>query len=77
MFDYSKLIGRIIEKFGSRGAFAAAYGISDVAMSKKLCGHIKISTSDIIKMSAPDMLDIKPTEYHEYFFKLKVQEVEQ
>lgn len=71
-FDYSKLRGRIIEKFGSIKAFAKAYGISYVAMSKKLNGKIVISPDDIVKMSAPDFLDIQPNEYHLYFFKIKV-----
>jgi len=71
-FDYSKLRGRIIEKFGSIKAFAEAYGISPVAMSYKLNGKIAISMDDIVKMSAPEFLDIHPSKYHTYFFKKKV-----
>lgn len=69
-FDYSKLRGRIVEKFGSISAFAKAYGITSVSMSKKLNGKIAISQTDIIKMSAPEFLDIQPIEYHEYFFTI-------
>lgn len=75
-FDYSKLIGRIIEKFGSRKAFAEAYDISENAMSRKLNGKMTITTDDIKRMSLPEFLDIQPAEYHEYFFKTKVQECE-
>jgi hypothetical protein len=71
-FDYSDLRGRIVAKFGSIKAFAKAYGLSNVTMSNKLNGKVAISMDDIVKMSAPDMLDIPPSEYHTYFFTLKV-----
>lgn len=71
-FDYSKLRGRIIEKFGTIRAFAEAYGLSLVTMSNKLNGKVSISMDDIVKMSAPELLDIQPCEYHTYFFTLKV-----
>ena len=74
-FDYSKLRGRIIEKFGSIKAFAKAYGISNVSMSKKLNGQIAISQDDVVKMSRPEYLDIQPSEYHEYYYVLKVHEM--
>lgn len=71
-FDYSKLRGRIIERFGSIKSFAKAYGLSHVTMSNKLNGKIAISMDDIVKMSRPELLDIEPIEYHLYFFKIKV-----
>jgi hypothetical protein len=67
-FDYSKLRGRIVEKFGSISAFAEAYGITSVSMSMKLNGKIAFSQDDIMKMSTPEFLDIQPKEIHEYFF---------
>lgn len=73
-FDYSKLRGRIIEKFGSIKAFAKAYGLSHVTMSNKLNGKVAISQDDIMKMAKPELLDIQPEEIHEYFFALKVHE---
>ena len=72
MFDYCDLRGRIISKFGSIKAFAKAYGISFVSMSRKLNGRTAITQDDVIRMSAPDMLDILPCEYGRYFFTLKV-----
>ena len=72
-FDYSKLRGRIIEKFGSIKAFAEAFGVSAVTMSNKLNGKVAISPDDIVKMS--ELLDIRPEEYHLYFFKIKVHEM--
>lgn len=71
-YDYSKLRGRIIEKFGSIKAFAKAYGLSYVTMSNKLNGKVGISSDDIVKMSKPELLDIPPAEYHLYFFVIKV-----
>lgn len=73
MFDYSKLIGRIVEKFGTRKAFAEAYGISENAMSQKLSGKMAITTDDIKAWCKPEFLDIQCDQIGEYFFKLKVQ----
>ena len=72
-FDYSKLIGRIIEKFGSRKAFAEACGLSENSISKKLSGKMGITTNDIIKWSSPELLDIAIHDIPEYFFVFKVQ----
>lgn len=73
-FDYSKLRGRIVEKFGSIKAFAEAYGLTSVTMSNKLNGKVAISPDDIVKMSSPELLDIQPNDYHLYFFAKKVHE---
>ena len=40
-FDYSALIGRIIEKYGNRYAFAYALGLSECSLSLKLVGEIQ------------------------------------
>lgn len=71
-YDFSKLRGRIIEKFGSVRAFAKAYGWSLTTMSRKLNGKTAFSVADIERMSKPEFLDIQPSEYHTYFFKIKV-----
>ena len=68
MFDYSKLNGRIIERFGSKRAFAEALGRSEVNISRKLLGKTAISVKDIMKWSSPEFLDIPTDEIHEYFF---------
>lgn len=74
MFDYSKLKGRIVEKYGTRGAFAKAYGVSENTISRKLSGKMGITTDDIIKMSSSEYLDIEAKEIPTYFFTQKVQE---
>lgn len=73
MFDYSKLIGRVIEKFGTRRAFAEALGISENAMSQKLTGKMAITTDDIKKWCLPEFLDIPCDEIGVYFFAMQVQ----
>ena len=72
--DYSKLIGRIIEKFGTRKAFAEACGFSENTISKKLSGKMAITTNDINNWCEPELLDIAIHDIHEYFFAFKVQE---
>lgn len=76
-FDYSKLKGRIIEKFGSQGEFAKAYGKTENTISKKLNGKSNISRQEILKMCQSNLLDIPAERIGEYFFTLKVQDVEQ
>lgn len=71
--DYSKLIGRIIEKFGTRKAFAEACGFSENTISKKLSGKMAITTVDIDNWCTPELLDIASAEIPEYFFAFKVQ----
>ena len=63
---YSKLRGRILEKFGSQGAFAKAIGLSEQSVSAKLNGKFQFSTDDIIKWC--QLLDINREDVGLYFF---------
>lgn len=72
-FDYKKLIGRIIEKFDSRRAFAKAVGRSENTISKKLSGKVPITKEDIENWSRKEVLDIAVQDIPAYFFTLKVQ----
>ena len=72
-YNYRKLIGRIIEKFGTRRAFAKACGFSENTISKKLSGKMAITTDDINDWSSADLLDIDSSEFPEYFFDYEVQ----
>lgn len=74
MFDYRKLTGRIIEKFGTRKAFAEAIGISENSMSQKLSNKMAITTDDIKLWCKPEFLDIHCDNIGAYFFTPKVQE---
>ena len=69
IYDYSKLIGRIIEKFGTRTAFQEAMGMSSASMSFRLNGKSMWTDRDIEK--AIGLLDIPRNEIGDYFFTLK------
>lgn len=65
-YSYSKLKGRITERYGTQVNFAKKLGISKNSMSKKLTGKTEFSQSDIEKWS--ELLGIGKGEYEEYFF---------
>lgn len=69
-FDYSKLRGRIIEKYGSCRRFAREIGASEQIVSLKLRGERGFTQADI-KVWA-EALDIDSSEYGTYFFTLVV-----
>ena len=69
-FNYSKLKGRIIEKFGSRTAFVKAFGVSENTFSLKMNNKVRFTTDDITRITK--MLDIPEEAIGEYFFTLKV-----
>lgn len=69
-FDYRKLRGRIIEKYGSQTAFVEKYGVSENTFSMKMNNKIRFTSDDIIKIS--EMLDIPKEDVGVYFFTQKV-----
>ena len=69
-FDYSKLKGRIIEKFGTQTNFVKKFGVSENTFSLKMNNKLRFSTDDIIKIS--DMLEIDGDDIGAYFFTTKV-----
>ena len=69
-YDYSKLRGRIVECYGTLGAFAQAAGISKASVSQKINGKSDFSRYEIEIWS--DLLDIPQTQYVDYFFSRKV-----
>lgn len=74
-FDYSKLYGRIVEKFGTQYKFAVAMDLSERSLSLKLNNKRDWRSSEI--MLACEKLEIKSNEIYSFFFKEKVQELEQ
>lgn len=70
-FDYSRLRGRIIEKYGTFTAFAAATGQKKSNLSTKLSNKARITFEEVIVWSGPDKLDISPAEIHAYFLTPK------
>lgn len=70
-YDYSKLLGKIVEKFGKRAAFAKALNVSEHTLSMKLNSKISFKQEEII--NACRLLGIDFEEIPAYFFVLKVQ----
>lgn len=70
MYDYSKLRGRIVEKFGTISAFSEAVGSSIQSVSNKLNCKTDISRDEILHWSS--VLDISSNEYGLYFFTQQV-----
>ena len=70
MYDYSKLRGRIVEKYGTLSAFAEELGTSLVVVSNKMNNKAGFTRADIEKWSG--LLDISGMEYDAYFFAHQV-----
>lgn len=70
-FDYSKLRGRIIEIFGSQGAFAVAMDWSERTTSLKMSGKRAWKQPEICK--AIKLLQLSEKDIQEFFFTIKVQ----
>ena len=68
-YDYSKLLGRIIEVCGTRREFARRMGFSQNSCSRKLRG-VKPFKQVEIDMAA-ELLGIPGEEIQTYFFKRK------
>ncbi len=67
--SYAKLKGRIVEKFGSQSAFAAALGWRDSLLSAKLNNKSEWSFMEVMK--ACELLDIPLSDAYLYFFCAK------
>lgn len=72
-FDYSKLRGRIVEKFGSIEAFSNNTSISYISVSKKLNNRVPISRADMMEWS--ELLGIPLEEYGAFYFVKKLNNV--
>ena len=64
--SYSKLRGRIREKFGTQEAFAEAMGKSKTTISKKLLGLVDWTREEM--ELACKLLEINISEVHLYFY---------
>lgn len=70
MFDYSKLTGRIIEKFKTQSAFAAQMKMSGNTWSNKINNRIDFKSSEMHR--AVKLLGLTAADIPEYFFTPKV-----
>ena len=71
-YDYRKLLGRIVEVFGTQYKFAEAMGLSEHTVSVKLNNIRPFRQEEITK--ACELLAISPEEISAYFFATKVQD---
>lgn len=72
-FDFSNLRGRIVARYGTCRAFAAAAGFSESALSARLTNVTPFKPEEIKRISAPGLLDIPDQEITHYFFTPKVR----
>lgn len=72
-FDFRDLSGRIVSRFGTRRAFAAAAGFSESALSARLNNLVPFKPEEIKRICAPELLDIPDQEVTRYFFTLEVR----
>lgn len=69
-FNYSKLRGRIAEKYWTMGAFCDAMGITRSTVRARFSGEYSWRQDDIVKACA--LLDIDKADIPEYFFNENV-----
>lgn len=74
-FDYSKLLGKIIEVYGTRAAFGDAMGWSNTTTTARLNNKAQWTQGEINRAS--DLLNIEDRDISTYFFTPKVQKSEQ
>lgn len=65
-FDYSKLSGRIVEKYGTRNALIPHIKISKTSFSLKLNNKSEFNQKEIMRIC--EKLDIDAADIGQYFF---------
>ena len=67
-YNYRRLLGRIVEIYGTQYEFAKAMGLSEHSLSVKLNNKTNFKQLEITK--ACELLKITPTEISDYFFDI-------
>lgn len=70
-YNYSKLMGKIVEVCGTQAVFAEKMGLSERTISLKLNNKVPWKQTEITK--ACKILEIKEEEIQIYFFTIEVQ----
>lgn len=65
-FSYRRLKGRIVERFGTQGAFAKAMGMTPQAISSRLLGKTNFSQGEVWYASI--LLELTKEEVGNFFF---------
>ena len=73
-YNYSALLGKIVEVYGTQSRFSNAMGLSERTISLKLNGKRQWKQEEILK--AAEILHIRKAEILKYFFTLEVQNIE-
>lgn len=73
-YDYSKLKGKIIEKYGSNSKFAIDMEWSERTLSLKLNNKVAWKQPEMTK--AIELLALDINDIASYFFDVKVQNIE-
>lgn len=73
-FNYNRLRGRIIEKYGTQYEFAKAMGWSERTLSLKMNGIRVWKQTDICR--AIQLLELDSKDIVPYFFNCEVQNIE-
>lgn len=71
IYDYSKLLGRIKEKYGTRENLAKDITISLTSLNLRLNNQLKFNQQDIEELCK--VLNIEQNEIPTYFFTQKVR----
>ena len=71
LHNYSKLVGRITEKFGTQAEFAKAMKLSERSISLKLNNKIEWKQDEILRASK--LLGFPQIEISDYFFKFRIK----
>lgn len=74
IFDFSKLKGKIKEKYNNRNDFAELIPLSKNSLSKKLNNKVPFTSPEIYKIV--EILGIDKSEIHIYFYTLKVEKIQ-
>lgn len=70
-FNYNKLRGRIVEKFGTQRDFASKIQCSEHSLSYKLSNKTAWKQDEIVRII--NVLDLTTEDIPTYFFNQKVQ----
>ena len=70
-YDYSKLLGRIKEKYGTRENLVKKITISSTSLNLRLNNKLRFDQQDIKELCMA--LDIEEEEIPDYFFQEKVR----
>ena len=70
VYDYSKLLGKIKEKYGTQKEFAKALGVGNTSLNQRLNNHLEWTQDEMKKTMI--LFNEPLNKINEYFFTKKV-----